>query len=118
MKPKTLKEMAVDHDYYCHDNNYYSNEPATTYNTFEEFFEEEADMDIDMNLIFRWDVKECYDEDDEPLGLYRLHIYIIQQRKGIFRPIFIKKIRDKNVPALVDLLEEHYQKLQKIWKPL
>ena len=49
--------MAVEHPYYCSESNYYSNKPSMTWETMTEFLDEFEGTDIDMNLVFRWDIK-------------------------------------------------------------
>ena len=53
-----LKDLAIDHDYYASDSNYYSNDATGHYNTWADFYEEFKDADIDMNLVYRWDITE------------------------------------------------------------
>lgn len=112
MEKLTLKDLAIDHDYYCSDNNYYSNEAALEYETFADFYEVFHDADVDMNLIFRWDVKER----DESKRHY-LELFMMNQRKGIFRPIYVALFDEKDVELLAKYLKPHIEKLKAIWKP-
>lgn len=109
----TLKDLAVEHDYYCHDSNYYSNDAGGEWNTWSDFYKEYNDADIDMNLIFRYDVAKV-DETDK----YCMGVYMIHQRKGIFAPHLIKLVEEKDVPSIIELLSKHREKLNSIWKPL
>lgn len=106
MDKLTLKDLAIDHDYYCSDNNYYS------YETFADFYEEFHDADVDRNLIFRWDVKER-----EESKRHYLELFMMQQRKGIFKPIYIALFDEKDVELLAKYLKPHIEKLKSIWKP-
>jgi len=117
MKQFTLKSLAIDHDYYCSDNNYYSNEAGINYKSFDDFYDEFKDADVDMNLVFRWDVGKHPASDLSPREGYYLQIFIMKQRKGIFTPIYIETIEDKDVPNLLLYLQPHIQKLKKIWEP-
>lgn len=115
-----LEKLAVDHPYYCSDSNFYSNEPRMRYETLEEFLEEWEDADIDMNLIFRWDV-HVRDEDNENFddyGPYYAEVFIIHQRKGIFRPIWIDSVREEDYEIFTALLSKHYARLKEVWEPL
>ena len=113
---KDLKSLAVKHDYYCHTNNYYSNDAGGTFNTWEDFYEEYHDADMDYNLVFRWDIKE-YEEGEGSEG-YCMEIFIIAQRKGIFVPITIEKIEESNVPENIKFLQLFKDKLNNNWSPL
>lgn len=108
-----LKDLAIKHDYYCSDSNFYSNEPYAEFTTFAEYYEEYKDADIDMNLIFRWDIFK-YEESDN----YRMCVFMIHQRKGIFTPIEIKRLFEVDVPLIIEHLKQHKNKLDNIWKPL
>ena len=66
----------VEHDYYCNDGNYFSNDCGMEFNTWSDFLSEFGDSDFDMNLLFRWDWK--LDEHPSEDKYYRdgnLHIY-------------------------------------------
>lgn len=109
---KTLKELAVDHDYYCSDNNYYSNSAGQEYPTWRDFHNVYHDADIDMNLIFRWDIKQ-HDGGD-----YYCEIFIMHQRKGKFSPVMIESFVEEDIPSFMELVTEHWKKLVSIWKPI
>lgn len=115
MEPKlTLKDLAVKHDYYCSDSNYYSREAAQKYDTFTEFYEEFHDADIDYNLCFRWDIKEF----EESKGKYWMEIFLILQRKGIFMPVHISRVLEDEVDLILTYLKPHKEKLASLWQPL
>ena len=113
MKNLTLKDLAVNHDYYCSDSNYYSNDASLYYETFSDFYDEFNDADVDMNLVFRWDLK-FLEENNE----YYLEIFQMKQRKGIFTPIHIEVFEEKDIPLFLEYLKPHIEKLKSIWKPL
>ena len=117
---KTLAELAIDHDYYCSDNNYYDNKAGETFDTFSHFLLEYKDADMDYNLPFRWDIKPRY-KDGEHEGTvigYYMEVFIMQQRKGKFWPIMINIVEEKDVPDIIDYLETAWKKLQTIWTPI
>lgn len=109
-----LKDLAIDHPYYCSDNNYYSRDPETEWETMSDFLDEFEDADVDMNLVFRWDIY-APDEDEKE---YRGEIFIMHQRKGIFAPHRINIVRESEVERLVVFLKKHLNRLNEIWFPL
>lgn len=106
----TIKDLAIKHDYYCSDSNYYSNKPYCKWESFKDFYEEMKDAD--MNLVFRWDVIKEEDSD-----VYYMEIFMIHQRKGIFAPHFIQQVTDEDVILIIEYLKPHKKKLDKIWLP-
>ena len=115
----TLKQLAaVDHPYYCHNNNYYSNEAAMQFETATDFLDCFAEADIDMNLCFRWDVFEREGTQGNATGTYRAEVFIMLQRKGIFKPCSIKSIGEHEVGRFVEYLHKHHEVLLRMWNPL
>jgi len=110
MKNYSLDELTVEHDYYCNDDNYFSNDARLKYNCWEEFYDEFEDADIDMNLVFRWDMSKSTKK-------YTLKLYMIQQRKGIFTPIIVKDFKEENINEFIKYITPHIKKLENIWKP-
>lgn len=108
-----LQDLAVDHDYYASESNYYSNEASQKFNTFAEFYEEYHDADIDMNLVYRWDIKK-FDKQEA----YYMEIFMIRQRKGIYAPIRIHRIFEEDVEIAIKFLTPHLDKLKSIWSPI
>ena len=109
----TLQELAVDHPYYASDSNYYSNDAGAKWTTFSDFYEEYIKADIDMNLIYRWDIKQR-----EESKRYYCQIFIIHQRKGIYAPHYIDYIDEIDVPNFLKLVQPHIDCLLKIWNPI
>ena len=107
-----LKDLAVDHPYYCHENNYHNNESQEDWDTMSAFLDEYEDQDLDMNLVFRWDVHR---KDD---GTYSALICIMQQRRGRYYPQRIRSVVEADVPRLVAYLQKHHAQLQQLWAPL
>jgi len=108
-----LKDLAIDHDYYASGSNYYSNEATGHYPTWADFYEEFNDADIDMNLVYRWDITQR-----EKAGRYYMQVVIIAQRKGIYMPIQIDYVDEKDVPQIIEFMKPHFYKLLSIWNPL
>lgn len=108
-----LKDLAVDHDYYANESNYYSNDATLKYDTWADFYEEFKDADVDMNLVYRWDISLR-----EKSERYRMQIIIIGQRKGIYKPVHINYVDEKDVDQIVQFMKPHFEKLLSIWNPL
>lgn len=114
-----LLKLSIEHPYYCSESNYYSNEASTKWETMSDFLDDMEKSDIDMNLVFRWDIKPNRDYDtDEILGGYYAEIFIIHQRKGIFHPCLIGEVTEKDVPRLKEYLSKHWDYLCELWQPL
>lgn len=114
-------KIPTDHHYYCHTNNYYSNDGAMDFCCFDDFEGEWMgdDLDIDYNLVFRFDIKEKYDDEDNIIkGKFRAEIFFILQRKGIFRPVTVDNITRKEAKKIIKWLQPHWDYLKDIWSPL
>jgi hypothetical protein len=109
-----FKDLAIDHPYYCSTTNFYDNQCSGEHTTWLEFWEEYADADPDMNLLFRWDM----DEYKESPGNYSLTLFYIGQRKGQFWSVHIKRVFDADMPAIAEYLSSSWQYLQKVWEPI
>lgn len=109
----TLKELSVEHPYYASDSNYFSNDASTEWTTFSDFYEEYKDADVDMNLIYRWDIAQR-----EESKRYYAKIFIIGQRKGIYAPHYISYIDETDVPNFIELVSKHKKVLLELWQPL
>jgi phage terminase large subunit-like protein len=108
-----IKDLAVKHDYYASDSNYYSNECSFDYKCWEDFYKEMGDSDTDMNLVYRWDVHHVEDKD-----FYYMQIFVIGQRKGKYLVFTIELVEDKDVDSIVKYLNKSLKKLNNIWMPL
>lgn len=115
-----LKNYAIEHPYYCSESNFYSNEASLTYQCARHFLNDWEDTDEDMNLVFRWDIKPGWDEAENETNptTWRAEVFIIQQRKGIFKPVEIKSITEEELPRFVAYLQRHWDVMQKLWEPL
>ena len=111
-----LERLSVDHPYYCSESNFYSNEPNQGYETATEFLDDFESADIDMNLVFRFDVQPR-GENGAEYGRYCAEIFMMLQRKGIFKPIYIKHINEKEAERLESYLAKHFEKIKEIWRP-
>ncbi len=108
-----LIDLAVKHSYYCSDNNFYSMDAKMNFVTFSEFYEEFHDADIDLNLVFRWDITKY-----ETQEAFRMEIFMINQRKGIYLPVSILRVFEEDVPNVISFLKPHFKYLNDIWTPI
>ena len=106
-----FEDLLLDHDYYCSDTNYFSNDAGMSWENFQGFYDEFFNADIDMNLIFRWDIKRRED------GTLYMCIFIIHQRKGVFAPHYIESVSESDFENIKNMLQPHMDKLMKIWQP-
>lgn len=113
----TLKDLAVKHEYYCSETNYYSNDCFYKHPSWADAGLDEY-LDMDYNLIFRWDIKEKTDDDDNGTGEYYMEVFNMQQRKGRFVIINIETVTEEDVPAILAFLKPRYEHLTKLWEPL
>ena len=112
MKIEKLSDLLIKHHYYCNDSNFYSNDPAQFYDNWEDFYSEFGDADLDYNLVFRWDLKE------KEAGEFYLQIFFMLQRKGIFKPVWIDRVKEENLPEIISFLTPYWEKLNQLWQPL
>jgi hypothetical protein len=107
-------DKQTEHPYYSCDNNFYSHEAREDFESVSDFLDEYEDADIDMNLCFRFDIKE---EDESPGKLY-VEIFHIKQRKGIYFPMRCKTYNPETEgERLKAYLKTHFDHLQKMWAP-
>tara|TARA_Y100000114_G_scaffold154060_1_gene175282 strand:+ start:354 stop:719 length:366 start_codon:yes stop_codon:yes gene_type:complete len=109
--------MAVDHPYYCNESNYYSNDASMKWETMTEFLDAMEDSDVDMNLVFRWDVRPRGETGAE-YGRFCAEVFIMHQRKGKFAPHDIKHVSEAEIPRFKAYVEKHWRTMQKIWSPV
>lgn len=112
-----IKELCIDHPYYCSDSNYFSNQ-TEHFSTMSDFLDAYSECDVDMNLCFRWDVKQKEDDDENKIDQYRAEIFLMLQRKGIFRPIMVDSFNQSEADRFFEYIKKHHETLVKIWEPL
>lgn len=119
-----MQLQATDHSYYCSESNYYvgnrcgENFGRCEYDTWEDFQEEwlasdGISIDMDYNLCFRFDIKQKPKTDE-----FELWLFFILQRKGIYRPVWIKHIEEKNMPDVERFLKMQWEYMQNQWKEI
>lgn len=115
-----LELKATNHSYYCSDTNYYvhglRNHGRCDYDIWADFKEEWLDpgelIDDDYNHLFRFDIHE---ESENP-GHFNMELFFILQRKGIFRPVFIREITSEDIVEINDFLKDRWEYLKNQWE--
>lgn len=123
-----MKLQETKHEYYCSENNYYvgnyngENHGRCDYETWSEFKkewlgigEDELWLDDDYNHVFRFDILEKKDDDERRLGEFELWLFFILQRKGIYRPVWIKKITQDDMSEINEFLKNRWSYMQNQW---
>lgn len=113
MRNLTLKDLSIDHDYYCSSSNFHDNEFVGHWSTWKEFYDQFKGADTDMNLVYRWDI--FFNEEE---NTYRMLLVHIAQRKGIYIPQNIDIVTEEDVEEIISYLKNSWEKLQSIWSPL
>jgi hypothetical protein len=108
-----LKDLLVEHDFYASPTNYDCFTAGETYNSWNEFYAEYKDADLDYNLVFRWDLELA--EDGETYDLNLIHI---KQSKGRYVSIVIINITKENTDEIEQYLTANFQKMMKNWQPI
>jgi hypothetical protein len=112
------------HLYYCNEGNYFARESVGShYKSLVDFLSEEAESDMDYNLVFRWDWDE---EDGDEQSTYNgddyyrngvLKVFFMGQRKGLYRYSTVEVCR-ADEPAVIEYLRPRLGHLLSLWEPL
>ncbi len=105
-----------EHDYYCNEGNYYKNDVGLEFQSWADFLAELGDMDLDMNLVFRWDWKKPDPGAERTQD--RLVVFVIGQRKGKYWWASIESIRPEDEDAVRAWLKIRFDHLMRLWAPL
>lgn len=120
MSEKKLFES--DHQYYCNEGNYFSNDCHSSHDSWEDFISEEGDSDMDYNLVFRWDWRRAEDDNEKPLPTRdderkdRLLLFYMGQRKALARSVSVAVCRNDE-PAVRAWLAKRWEHMRKLWAP-
>ena len=101
------------HPYYCCGND------MSRHASWTAFFAAMGGADIDMNLVFRWDISGATDDDDKPVPDWTratLTLHIMHQRKGRYATHEVSITRDDE-PAVILYLTKHWETMRAIWAP-
>lgn len=109
-KKWTKEKLAVDHPYYFAMGPWWNKEECHRWSSWELFYEEFKNADLDMNQVFRWDL-----EPDEKV----LHIVMGKQRKGYINKhtIDMSEATAEHYRQLGEYLEDHWGRLKQLWEP-
>ena len=122
--------QGTNHSYYCSENNFYignskgENFGRSEYETWEEFRDEwlgedGVSIDVDYNLCFRFDIIQKRDPDTDDLtDGFELWLFFILQRKGIYRPVLIENIYEKDMPYIEKFLKIQFEYMKNQWKEI
>ena len=102
-----------EHPYYCSEND------TARHDSWSDYEAKMGNADVDLNLVFRWDIHIDGDEDGKPPADWTratLTIHIVQQRKGRHRTHEIRMTRDDE-PAIFVYLTKHWETMQAVWAP-
>ena len=105
----------VEHPYYCSESNWYSGEAYVRYESWASFIENCGDLDTDLTLVFRLDWRV---DGFNSHGPYCLSLFVMLQRKGLFRPIEVYGVTPEDEPAIREWLEKHWDKIGEMWAPI
>ena len=108
-----IKNLAVEHSYYCSGYNYYNNDTNYHHDTWEDFLSEMGDADMDYNFLFRWDI--MLNEDTKE---YYMELFYMQQRKGIFLVHTIDKVTDEDEESITLFLTKYWKYMTELWNPI
>jgi hypothetical protein len=103
-------KLAQKHPYYCNTANYYIHpyEGAVKYDSWELFLGDKTLLDLDLNLLFRWDWVE---------STGTLFLFFIQQRKGLFRAVEVQVVPEDE-PSVREWLTPRWKRMVEIWSPI
>lgn len=110
----------IDHPYYATQGNYFSNDYHAEYDSWTEFLAEQGDMDLDLNLLYRWDWQvpdPDYYEAGEELPAETLDLFYVGQRKAIHRSVSVE-VKREDEPAIREWLLIRAEHMRKVWEPL
>jgi hypothetical protein len=109
----SLESLEEIHPDGCSSSNFLNPDYEHRYDTVSEFLAEFTEEDPWLNLCVRWDIER----DEEGTG-YHVRVAILQQRKGLFMPVWIDRVEQTDLPQLLSFLRRHWEYLREIWKPV
>lgn len=108
----SLDKLAAKHSYFCFGHYRNNSILGMTYKTWAEFTEEWEDADLDMNHVFRFDIKK-HDDSEQ----YYMEVFIILQRKGRLISILIEEVTESDAKSIESYLIPHFEKTLHLWEP-
>jgi hypothetical protein len=118
-----MELKATNHRYYSSETNYYVNgyENFGRYDceTWEDFkcdwLDSNGEVDDDYNHVFRFDIKQKTDDEENEIEDFELWLFFILQRKGIYRPVHIKTITKEDMPEIERFLSDRWNYMKNQW---
>ena len=102
----------IKHAYYCSEG-----EDSAEYNSWAEHLDGAESMDMDLNLLVRWDWEIDKPSDDPNYRDGILNLYYVAQRKGIIWSSTVQVCRNDEA-SVRQYLEKCWGKLNEIWMPI
>ena len=107
----------VEHSYYCNQGNYTFNNAGSYYDSFDEFLESWGEMDLDYNLLFRWDWKDSQNPGYELSKGDELQLSWMLQRKGHY--VFsVVKVKKEDELKVIEFLKPRLEYMKQLWEPM
>jgi hypothetical protein len=111
-------ELCIKHPFYCNDNNCYTPHAAQKFATVDEFLNKYKNASVDNDLCFRFDVKQFTDSCNNDIGPYYAEVFLLHQKRGLFRPIIICNYTAHDDIKMKAWLSPHWNRLKEMWKPI
>lgn len=114
----TLELLAnQNHPYYASNINWCCAEYHGDWKTFKDFLDEFHDANPHMNFVYRWDIEKNEEEllAEEDLGKYSAHLFMINQRKGIYIPHRIRHMEESDIVPFLNYLNQFRLIIEKFW---
>lgn len=99
----------VKHSYRCEEMEYTSGVGPIVYSSWESFEKDVGPFNLDLNLVFRWD----WSKESQVL-----RIYFVEQRRGRYRSIEVREMREEDEPAVRRWLAPRWGHMQRMWNPI
>lgn len=123
-----MELKATNHSYYSSDSNFYvgnykgENYGRCEYDSWKDFEDSwllnDGTLDDDYNHVFRFDIKNKEDEEGEKVEGFELWLFFVLQRKGIYRPVYIKTITAEDMTKIEKFLRARWEYMQHQWSEL
>lgn len=98
----------TNHDYYCE----YTESDYTDFNNWQEAIDYLENVDKDLNLLFRFDIKKSYSISNS----YDLQLHFAKQRHGnCLWHVLVSDIKDKDIPEIKKYLAKKKKYLDNQW---
>lgn len=106
------KIAQTKHDYSC-----YTTTDAHIFESWEDFYDEWNDAHDYFNLLFRFDINQMIDENDDDIpNEYQMELFYVLQRKGILLSVTVEHITKADLPKINKYLSSKWKYLSNMWK--